>query len=66
MTTEFWGIDTRFFGSALYSERYNEFGISFGLTRTRERSIENHLGAGVSYLLGDGVKGWRANLGYHF
>ena len=63
---EIWGIDTRFFGSALYSEYYDEFGISFGLAKTRNRSIENHLRAGISYLTGDGVKGWRANLGYSF
>ena len=66
VTTEVWAIDTRFFGSDLYSEYYNEVGISFGLTKTRERSIENHLRAGVSYLTGDGVEGWRANLGYSF
>ena len=66
VTTEIWATDTRFFGSDLYSEYYDEFGISFGLTKTRERSIENHLRAGVSYLTGDGVEGWRANLGYSF
>ena len=66
VTTEFWGVDTRFFGSDLYSEYYDEVGISFGLTKVRERSIENHLRAGVSFLTGDGVKGWRANLGYSF
>lgn len=67
MSTELWVIDTRFFGSALYSEHYDEFGISFGLVKSREnRSIENHLRGGVSYLTGDGVTGWRANLGFSF
>lgn len=66
VTTEVWGIDTRFFGSDLYSEYYDEVGISFGFTKVRERSIENYLRAGVSFLTGDGVKGWRANLGYSF
>ena len=66
VTTELWAVDTRFFGSDLYSEYYHEVGISFGLTKVEERSIENHLRAGVSYLTGDGVKGWRANLGYSF
>ena len=65
-TTEVWGIDTRFFGSDLYSEYYQEFGLSFGLTETKENSIENYLRAGASFLTGDGVKGWRLNLGYHF
>jgi len=66
VTTEVWGIDTRFFGSDLYSEYYDEIGISFGLTKVSERSIENHLRAGVSYLTGDGVEGWRVNVGYSF
>ena len=66
IATEVWGIDTRFFGSALYSEHYNEFGISVGLAKRKERSIENSLNAGVSYLIGDGVRGWRFNLGYSF
>ena len=66
VTTEVWGIDTRFFGSKLYSEYYDEIGISFGLVKTRERVIENYLRAGASYLTGDGVKGWRVNLGFQF
>ena len=66
VTTEVWGIDTRFFGSELYSEYYDEIGISFGLVKTKERAIENYLRAGVSYLTGDGVSGWRANLGFWF
>ena len=66
VTTEVWGIDTRFFGSDLYTEYYDEFGISFGLTKVSERSIENYLRAGVSHLTGDGVEGWRVNLGYSF
>ena len=67
VSRELWVIDTRFFGSALYSEYYQEYGISIGLVKTREkRSIESHLRGGVSCLTGDGVRGWRANLGFSF
>ena len=67
VSTEFWVIDTRFFGSDLYSEYYDEFGVSLGLVKTKgRRSIESHLRGGVSYLTGDGVTGWRLNLGYSF
>lgn len=66
VVTEYWWTDTRFYGSDLYSEYYDEFGIAFGLTKTKGISIENHLRAGVSYMTGDGVKGWRINLGYNF
>ena len=66
VATEFWVIDTRFFGSELYSEYYHEFGISFGSARTEGRSIENYLRGGISWMTGDKVRGWRFNLGYSF
>ena len=66
LITEVWATNTRFFGSDLYSEYYDEFGVSFGFTKSGERSIENRLRAGISYLTGDGVEGWRINFGYSF
>ena len=68
VATEFWVSDTRFFGSELYSEYYDEFGVSFGLAKTRDAkpSIENYLRLGFSYQTGDGIEGWRFNLGYSF
>ena len=66
VATEFWAVDTRFYGSELYSEYNDEFGISFGSARTEGRSIESHLRGGVSWMTGDNVKGWRFNLGYKF
>ena len=66
VATEFWITDTRFYGSDLYSEYNDEFGISFGSAKTEERSIESYLRAGVSWMTGDKVKGWRFNLGYGF
>ena len=66
VATEFWITDTRFYGSDLYSEYNDEFGISFGSARTEGRSIENYLRAGVSWMTGDKVEGWRFNLGFAF
>ena len=66
VAAEFWAIDTRFFGSELYSKYYNEFGVSIGLVKTENFSISNYLRAGLSYLTGDGVGGWRFNVGYSF
>ena len=66
VATELWITDTRFFGSDLYSEYNDEFGISFGSAKTEGRSIESYLRAGVSWMTGDKVEGWRFNLGYGF
>ena len=66
LATELWITDTRFFGDELYSEYNDEFGISLGTVKTEGFSIENYLRAGVSYMTGDNVKGWRFNLGYSF
>ena len=66
VATEVWVTDTRFFGSDLYSEYNDEFGISFGLAKTERRSIENYLRAGVSWMTGDNVEGWLFNLGIAF
>ena len=66
VATEFWAIDTRFYGSELYSEYNDEFGVSFGSARTEGHSIESYLRGGVSWMTGDNIKGWRFNLGYRF
>ena len=66
VATEFWAIDTRFYGSELYSEYNDEFGVSFGSARTEGHSIESYLRGGVSWMTGDNIKAWRFNLGYSF
>ena len=66
LATEVWVVDTRFFGDELYSEYNDEFGISLGTVKTEGYSVENYLRAGVSYMTGDNVEGWRFNLGYSF
>ena len=66
MATELWAIDTRFFGSELYSEFYNELGVSIGLVKTENFDISNYLRAGLSYQFGDGVHGLHLNIGYSF
>ena len=66
VATEVWATDTRFTGDALYSEYQHEFGVSFGLAKSDEFTIRNHLRAGVSYMTGDKVQGWALRLGYRF
>ena len=66
VATEVWATDTRFTGDALYSEYQHEFGVSFGLAKSDESTIRNHLRAGVSYMTGDNVRGWALRLGYWF
>ena len=66
VATELWITDTRFYGSDLYSEYNDEFGISFGSARTEGYSIENYLRAGVSWMTGDKVEGWRFSLSWGF
>lgn len=66
VATELWITDTRFYGSDLYSEYNDEFGISFGSARTEGHSIENYLRAGVSWMTGDKVEGWRFSLSWGF
>ena len=66
VVTEVWATDTRFTGDALYSEYQDEFGVSFGLAKSDEFTIRNHLRAGVSYMTGDKVRGWAVRLRYWF
>lgn len=66
VATEYWAVDTRYLGDDLYSEFYDEIGISFGFAKTEERRLENYLRVGASYLWGDGVSGFKLNIGYTF
>jgi hypothetical protein len=59
-------INTHFSGSELYSQQYNELGLTIG-TRRSANSIKNYLRAGITYLKGDNdIKGIRLNVGYWF
>ena len=63
--------DTRFFGDALYSDNYQEVGISFGPMRSAnklEPNLASHpIGLGIKYVQGAGdVKGLELTFGYRF
>lgn len=65
--------DTRYFGSDLYIDNYNEMGFSFGYTKTQRKTlaskIKNYLKdirVGLTYLYSDNSKGVSGNVGYTF
>lgn len=65
--------DTRYFGSDLYIDQYNEIGFSFGYRKTERKTvlskIRNYLNdfrIGVTYLYSDDSKGFSTNIGYSF
>jgi hypothetical protein len=65
MSIEYSLIDTRFTGDALYTDGYDEIGITLG-TNKSANSARSYLRAGVSYLTSSTAKGFTANLGYWF
>ena len=65
--------DTRYFGSELYIDQYNEIGFSFGKDKTvvteDDGSYVNYIRrvrAGVKYLFSDNSEGYSLNFGYTF
>lgn len=62
-----WIIDTRFYGDALYIEKYQEYGFAAG-TRVEFAGVSiEKANLGVTYTRGDqGLKGFRMNFGYKF
>lgn len=63
--------DTRFFGDALYSDNYQEIGISFGPRRNVNKLAPNTsshpIGIGLKYVRGDGdIDGAELTFGYAF
>lgn len=65
MSIEYSLIDTRFTGDALYTDGYDEIGITLG-TNKSANSARSYLRAGVSYLTSSTAKGFTANFGYWF
>ncbi|MBI3599272.1 MAG: hypothetical protein HY097_01330 [Nitrospinae bacterium] len=71
---EVFAIDTRYFGSALYIDQYNEVGFSFGHTKTVKKEISENvikkylrdLRAGFTYLFSNNSQGFTVNFGYTF
>jgi hypothetical protein len=63
--------DTRFFGDALYSDNYQELGVTFGPMRSADKLEPNlssqPFGLGLKYVRGDGdIDGVELNFGYRF
>lgn len=63
--------DTRFFGDALYSDNYQEYGISIGPARSadklRPNASSHPFGLGIKYVRADkGISGFEMNFVYTF
>jgi len=73
-SVELFAIDTRFTGSALYLEEYQEYGLSYGydlinvnlLSDSEKYSVRRSLKIGFSYLSSDKADGFKVNFGYVF
>lgn len=65
MSIEYSLIDTRFTGTALYNEGYDEIGITIG-TNKNAQSARSYLRGGISYLFSPQSKGFTVNIGYWF
>lgn len=65
---EYFITDTRLFGDALYSESYDEVGVSLGHVRFEsEGVVDSYFKGSLSYLIGENdVKGIRVSLSYRF
>lgn len=59
-------INTLYAGTGLYSRQYNELGFTLGTNKSAD-STRSYLRGGLSYLQGqNGIRGFKANLGYWF
>lgn len=72
-SVELFLTDTRYFGSDLYIDQYNEIGFSVGIDRYTLKSSDGgdvnylkRLRGGVKYLFSDNSTGYSLNFGYTF
>lgn len=65
MSIEYSLIDTRFTGTKLYNNGYDELGITLG-TNKSAGAARSYLRAGLTYLYSPKSKGFTLNLGYWF
>lgn len=63
--SEFFIIDTRYFGTSLFIEEYQEIGYSLGTDKTA-KDLSQYLRVGLSYLYNSKGKGFSLNFGYSF
>lgn len=73
LSFDVFATDTRYFGSELYIDKYNEVGFSFGYDKgkTKEtakglKSIHKRLRAGLTYMFAEDAHGYTVNGGYSF
>jgi hypothetical protein len=63
---EFSYILTNYTGSSLYSNQYQEIGVTLG-TNKGANAARSYVRAGLTYLVGEnGISSWRLNAGYWF
>ena len=65
MSAEYSLIDTRYTGTKLYNQGYDELGVTLG-TNKRATSARSFFRAGASYLFSPNSKGFTLNMGYWF
>lgn len=65
MSIEYSLIDTRYTGTKLYNQGYDELGVTLG-TNKRANSARSFFRAGASYLHSASSKGFTLNVGYWF
>jgi hypothetical protein len=66
MAVEISFVNTLYSGTDLYSNQYNEIGVTLG-TNKNANSARSYLRAGMTYLQGQNdIKGFRLNVGYWF
>jgi len=59
-------VNTLFSGTALYSNQYNEIGVTLG-TNKGANTARSYLRGGLSYMVGENdIRGFKANVGYWF
>lgn len=62
-----WVIDTRFYGDELYSNSWQEYGVSVGTRVQAGTIVYEQMNLGVSFLSGENdVSGVKLNFGYRF
>jgi len=70
---ELFFADTRYFGSALFIDNYQEIGFAYGFNKTERKTIEDKiknclkdLRGGATYLYSNESQGYTVNFGYTF
>ena len=70
---ELFFADTRYFGSALFIDNYQEIGFAYGFNKTERKTIKDKIRnclkdfrGGATYLYADESEGYTVNFGYTF